>query len=83
MDGIEICAEVRRIEMQPIKYMVLLTGRALERDIFKGKEAGADDYMTKPYDPKRLRARLVEACKILKSTARGPNVTRTLARLKS
>jgi DNA-binding response OmpR family regulator len=72
MDGIKICAEVRRIGMQPYKYLFLLTGRALERDILKGKEAGADDYLTKPYQPEILRARLVAACKTLKSTARGP-----------
>ena len=68
MDGIEICREVRRTEEQPYKYMLLLTARAQKTDMLRGKAAGADDYMTKPYDPEELRERLLAACLILEFT---------------
>lgn len=58
MDGIEICREVRRRRVEDPPYIVLLTSRGQTEDIVAGLEAGADDYITKPYDRNELRARI-------------------------
>jgi DNA-binding response OmpR family regulator len=55
-DGFEVCRELRRIGIDtPI---VLLTARTQEAEKVLGLEAGADDYVTKPYSPRELRARV-------------------------
>jgi sigma-B regulation protein RsbU (phosphoserine phosphatase) len=59
MDGVEVCRRVRErsTENSPI-YIILLTSRANKEDIVLGLQAGADDYITKPFDSKELRARV-------------------------
>ena len=55
-DGFEVCRELRRRGVDtPI---VLLTARTQEAEKVLGLEAGADDYVTKPYSPRELRARV-------------------------
>jgi DNA-binding response OmpR family regulator len=58
MDGVEICRKVR--ESPPLRsaYIILLTSRGAKEDIVQGLEAGADDYVTKPFDHGELRARV-------------------------
>jgi len=58
MDGIEICREARLNPVLKSAYIILLTSRGSKDDIVKGLEAGADDYVTKPFDHGELRARL-------------------------
>ncbi len=58
LDGIEVCRRVRVREARPYVYMVLLTARSQKQDLLKALEAGADDYLTKPFDADELRARL-------------------------
>lgn len=58
MDGIEICRRVRRINNVEPMYIILLTARDDKKDIIKGLEAGADDYIAKPFDKDELRARV-------------------------
>jgi diguanylate cyclase (GGDEF)-like protein len=65
MDGMSICREVRRLEIQPYIYLILLTGRKYHEDIIAGLEAGADDYLTKPFDPIELRARLRAGARVV------------------
>jgi len=57
-DGIDICRSVRQRKGRPYTYILLLTARGHKGDIVEGLEAGADDYVTKPFDPYELRARL-------------------------
>ena len=57
-DGIDICRSVRQRKGRPYIYILLLTARGEKEDIVEGLEAGADDYVTKPFDPYELRARL-------------------------
>jgi len=57
-DGIDICRSVRQRKGRPYIYILLLTARGQKEDIVEGLEAGADDYITKPFDPYELRARL-------------------------
>jgi DNA-binding response OmpR family regulator len=57
-DGIEICRRLR-LEMRPsYVYLLLVTTKTRTEDIIHGLEAGADDYLTKPYDPQELRCRI-------------------------
>jgi len=58
MDGIEVCRRVRHQPEMASMYMILLTSRDHLKDILAGFEAGADDYVIKPYDPEELRARV-------------------------
>lgn len=55
IDGFEVCREIRRISDVPI---VMVTARDDTHDIVAGLEAGADDYLTKPFAPKELSARI-------------------------
>src|SRR5258705_8233560 len=47
LDGIEVCGQIRRV--QPECVLVMLTARQEEMDVIVGLEAGADDYLTKPF----------------------------------
>lgn len=58
MDGIEVCYRLRQMEKTIPIYIILLTARDSKKDIIKGLEAGADDYIAKPFDNNELRARI-------------------------
>ena len=58
MSGPEICRKLRRQGREEHVYIMLLTARDTMEDIVAGLEAGADDYLAKPFDPHELRARL-------------------------
>ena len=58
MDGTEICRRARQRPELQSSYIILLTSRGGKDDIVHGLEAGADDYVTKPFDPGELRARV-------------------------
>jgi DNA-binding response OmpR family regulator len=55
MDGFEVCRNIRRNSDVPI---LMVTARTDTHDVVAGLEAGADDYITKPYAPKELSARV-------------------------
>ncbi len=57
-DGIDICRRIRQRKGRPYTYIILLTARGQKEDIVEGLEAGADDYIIKPFDPHEFRARL-------------------------
>jgi len=58
MDGVEICRRVRARSLQSYVYMILLTANDKVGNLVEGLESGADDYLTKPFHPQELRARL-------------------------
>lgn len=58
MDGLDVCKRVRADPTRPYIYLVLLTAKSHKEEIAAGLEAGADDYVIKPFDPDELRARL-------------------------
>jgi DNA-binding response OmpR family regulator len=57
-DGPEVCRIVRARPQTVPFYIILLTSRGGRQNIIQGLQAGADDYITKPFDPDELRARL-------------------------
>jgi PAS domain S-box-containing protein len=63
-DGIEVCQRVRSLRNSRYVYIILVTSRNLQADRVEGLSAGADDYLTKPFDPLELRARLETGSRI-------------------
>lgn len=55
IDGFEVCRSIRRLGDVPI---IMVTARSDSHDVVAGLEAGADDYLRKPFDPKELSARI-------------------------
>ncbi len=58
MNGLDVCRAMRRDPWMGQIPVLMLTGKAEEDDIVAGLEVGADDYMTKPFSPKLLTARV-------------------------
>jgi two-component system, cell cycle response regulator len=65
IEGPEICRAIREDPERPYTYVLLLTARSQKEDLLKGLEAGADDYLTKPFDAQELHARLHVGQRIL------------------
>ena len=55
LDGLEVCRTLRQSGSTPV---IMLTARAMEDDKLRGLESGADDYVTKPFSPRELVARV-------------------------
>jgi DNA-binding response OmpR family regulator len=58
LDGVEVCAGVRQCNNHPYIYMMLLSALTKKDEIKAGLEAGADGYLSKPFDSDELRARI-------------------------
>ena len=57
MNGFEVCQIIKRNPDLPATYIIILTAKGQEFDVQKGKEVGADLYMTKPFDPDEILAK--------------------------
>jgi len=57
LNGIELCKHLRSRFRDSFTYLILLTSLAEKSNVVKGLRAGADDYITKPFDPEKLLAR--------------------------
>jgi CheY-like chemotaxis protein len=80
MDGVELCRKVRESNLLRPAYLILLTIRGSKADVVQGLEGGADDYITKPFDPAELRARIRVGCRVLELEA---NLRARLAELET
>jgi diguanylate cyclase (GGDEF)-like protein len=58
IDGVELCRKVRNEIWEPYTYIILLTALHRDEDLVTGMEAGADDYVIKPFKSNELRVRL-------------------------
>jgi diguanylate cyclase (GGDEF)-like protein len=65
MDGLLVCKEIRKQSAEPYVYILLLTSKSQKEDLITGLEAGADDYLTKPFDAQELKAKLRAGKRIL------------------
>ena len=68
LDGLQVCKNVRNPAERPAEpyvYIILLTAKSQKTDMVTGLEAGADDYLTKPFDAQELRMRLRAGRRIL------------------
>ncbi len=68
IDGFELCRTIRKISDVPI---VMVTARVDTHDVVAGLEAGADDYLTKPFAPKELSARIRALLRRVRPSAPG------------
>ncbi|MGO9568599.1 MAG: diguanylate cyclase [Desulfomonilaceae bacterium] len=66
MDGVTLCGEIRKLEKHPYTYVILLTSKSLKVDVVAGLEAGADDYIIKPFDVHELKVRVRAGTRIVK-----------------
>jgi two-component system, cell cycle response regulator len=65
ISGVEICRRLRARRTTPYPYILLLTSRDSKQDIVEGLDAGADDYLTKPFNVNEMKARLQVGRRIL------------------
>jgi phosphoserine phosphatase RsbU/P len=67
IDGIEVCRLVKEQATDSRPYVILLTARDSKTDVVRGFDAGADDYMTKPFNDDELRARVRVAERLVRT----------------
>jgi phosphoserine phosphatase RsbU/P len=65
LSGIELCRKIRELPARASLYVILLTAKTGKEDVLAGLAAGADDYITKPFDIQELRARLQVGVRIV------------------
>jgi two-component system, cell cycle response regulator len=65
ISGIELCQRIRRDFQQFYAYIILLTSNTEKEKVIEGLAAGADDYLTKPFHPGELLARVGVGCRIV------------------
>ena len=66
MDGPDVCRKVRSELPLANMYLLLVTARESRGDVIAGLDAGADDYIIKPFDPEELRARVAVGVRVLR-----------------
>ncbi|HEY2646948.1 MAG TPA: diguanylate cyclase [Candidatus Acidoferrales bacterium] len=64
-NGVDVCRELRKFRPEPYTYMLLLTAKDGKESVVEGLESGADDYLTKPFHPQELRARIRVGSRLL------------------
>jgi DNA-binding response OmpR family regulator len=65
IDGLELCRRIRTHKQSKYTYIIVITALIGKKDYLEGMDAGADDFVTKPFDPDELKARLRVAERII------------------
>ena len=65
IDGLELCRRIRLHKQSKYTYIIIITALIGKKDYLEGMEAGADDFVTKPFDADELKARLRVAERII------------------
>lgn len=76
MDGLEVCKELRQHSKTAAIPIIMLTAKSQEADKIVGLELGADDYVTKPFSPRELSARIKAVLRRSKRQDQLPEVVR-------
>lgn len=58
MDGLELCRRIREMKKSGYTYVIILTAKGKKEDVIKGLDAGADDFLTKPFNTEELKYRV-------------------------
>lgn len=66
LDGTDVCIKIRNKYTVAPPYLILLTAKTQKEDIIEGLEAGANDYVTKPFDANELKARINVGIRVIK-----------------
>jgi diguanylate cyclase (GGDEF)-like protein len=64
-NGVDVCRDLRLQRPEPYTYILLLTAKDAKESVVEGLESGADDYLTKPFHPQELKARLRVGIRLL------------------
>jgi DNA-binding response OmpR family regulator len=75
LDGLEVCRRIQRDRRVPV---LMLTARDAESDVLTGLEVGADDYVTKPFSPRELVARVTAVLRRVEDAGGPSDATRVL-----
>jgi putative two-component system response regulator len=70
LTGPELCRDVRKLDLGRYVYIIMLTSRNRHADLVEGLRAGADDFLSKPFDPVELSVRLAGAERVAKLETR-------------
>lgn len=73
--GIEVCRRLRRAKATAHVPIIMLTARGAEDDRIRGLETGADDYLTKPFSPRELLARVAAVMRRIRPALAGETLT--------
>ncbi len=66
MEGVEVCRKIRQLPTPTAPYIILLTAKGGKEDLATGLDAGADDYIAKPFDRDELKARVQVGARVLR-----------------
>lgn len=75
LSGLEICRRLRRLDETKNASIIMLTARITEEDMVRGLQTGADDYISKPFSPTELVARINAVLRRAKPSAVGETIT--------
>jgi len=64
-NGVDVCRALRKLRPEPYTYILLLTAKDAKESVVEGLESGADDYLTKPFHPQELKARIRVGLRLL------------------
>jgi two-component system, NtrC family, sensor kinase len=78
MDGLNLCRKIRSADNETYTYVIILTARDQKTDLVKVFEAGADNYISKPFDPDELKARIKTGLRIFQLEGRHRKMQQTL-----
>lgn len=82
MTGIELVQRIRSDYADPYRYIIMLTAKDSQEDMLTGLEAGADDYMARPYSPRELEARVAIGTRVINLESSMKTTLRQIERAK-
>ena len=78
MDGLDLCRNIRNASFGHYIYIIMLTARDRKKDLVDVFQAGADDFIPKPFDPEELRARVLTGVRVVNLEERYKSLQNTL-----